>query len=195
MADGSEISDKQKSYAKFLLEQPEGHTPEQIIAALLQIAEPAPALKGYALEKITEKPNRRSDSQRPPRNRDFGENQGLSKRDLSGSYDVFEINWGFRNGGNASKILSHLCRRGNINRAAVGQINVGTDSSTFEISDTVSESFAKASGRPDSRDPDLNIRRSKSTSVPRRPRRPKSDRGKGHRSFGGREKAGTGRRR
>lgn len=119
----------------------------------------------------------------------------MRKRDLSGSYDVFEINWGFRNGGNASRILSHLCRRGNINRAAVGQINVGTESSTFEVSDTVSESFEKASRRPDSRDPDLFIQRSKNTSVPRRPRRPKSDRGKERRSFEGREKARSGPRR
>ncbi|MFL2856876.1 MAG: DEAD/DEAH box helicase [Planctomycetota bacterium] len=194
LAEPDEVSEKQKSYAKFLLEQPEGRTPEEIIAALLQMAEPAPSNRGYDLEKITEKPGRRSDSRGPRERRPHFEDQGLRKRDLSGNFDVFEINWGFHNGGNASRILSHICRRGKITRAAIGQISVGTGSSIFEVSDTVSMEFEKACGRPDSRDPDLIVQRSKKTLVSRRPRRPKSDRGKGHRSFGGREKAGSGRR-
>ncbi|MBA4685039.1 MAG: DEAD/DEAH box helicase [Planctomycetes bacterium] len=199
LAEPDEVSEKQKSYAKFLLEQPEGRTPEEIIAALLQMAEPAPSNRGYDLEKITEKPGRHSDQRRSHDRRSHDrrnhfEDQGLRKRDLSGNFDVFEINWGFHNGGNASRILSHICRRGKITRAAIGQISVGTGSSIFEVSDTVSMEFEKACGRPDSRDPDLIVQRSKKTLVSRRPRRPKSDRGKGHRSFGGREKAGSGRR-
>ena len=199
LAEPTEVSEKQKSYAKFLLEQPEGRTPEEIIAALLQMAEPAPANRGYDLEKITEKPGRHSDQRRSHDRRSHDrrnhfEDQGLRKRDLSGNFDVFEINWGFHNGGNASRILSHICRRGKINRAAIGQISVGTGSSIFEVSDTVSLEFEKACGRPDSRDPDLIVQRSKKTLVSRRPRRPKSDRGKGRRAFGGREKAGSGRR-
>ena len=199
LAEPDEVSEKQKSYARFLLEQPEGRTPEEIIAALLQMAEPAPSNRGYDLEKITEKPGRHSDQRRSHDRRSHDrrnhfEDQGLRKRDLSGNFDVFEINWGFHNGGNASRILSHICRRGKINRAAIGQISVGTGSSIFEVSDTVSMEFEKACGRPDSRDPDLIVQRSKKTLVSRRPRRPKSDRGKGRRAFGGREKAGSGRR-
>lgn len=199
LAEPDEVSEKQKSYAKFLLEQPEGRTPEEIIAALLQMAEPAPSNRGYDLEKITEKPGRHSDQRRSHDRRSHDrrnhfEDQGLRKRDLSGNFDVFEINWGFHNGGNASRILSHICRRGKITRAAIGQISVGTGSSIFEVSDTVSMEFEKACGRPDSRDPDLIVQRSKKTLVSRRPRRPKSDRGKGRRAFGGREKAGSGRR-
>ena len=199
LAEPDEVSEKQKSYARFLLEQPEGRTPEEIIAALLQMAEPAPSNRGYDLEKITEKPGRHSDQRRSHDRRSHDrrnhfEDQGLRKRDLSGNFDVFEINWGFHNGGNASRILSHICRRGKINRAAIGQISVGTGSSIFEVSDTVSMEFEKACGRPDSRDPDLIVQRSKKTLVSRRPRRPKSDRGKGRRAFGGREKAESGRR-
>ncbi|NCG00023.1 MAG: DEAD/DEAH box helicase [Planctomycetia bacterium] len=190
LSDPAKISEKQNSYAKFLLEQPEERTPEQIIAALLQMAEPAPALQGYSLEKITET----SASQRSPRSRDAHGQQGLRKRDLSGSFDVFEINWGTQNGANPSRILSHICRRGNVNRAAVGSISLGPVFSTCEVSDTVSESFEKSSRRPDERDPDLNIRRSKNSSVPKKPRRPKSHRGKGKNSYGGRPKARAGSR-
>ncbi|OUU23217.1 MAG: hypothetical protein CBC13_06370 [Planctomycetia bacterium TMED53] len=199
LAEPDEVSEKQKSYAKFLLEQPEGRTPEEIIAALLQMAEPAPSNRGYDLEKITEKPGRHSDQRRPhdrrsQDRRNHFEDQGLRKRDLSGSFDVFEINWGFHNGGNASRILSHVCRRGKINRAAIGQISVGAKASVFEVSDTVSQEFAQACQRQDSRDPDLIIQRSQKTLAPRSPRRPKSDRGKGRHSFGNRPKTGTGRR-
>ena len=167
-----------------------GFSAEQIIAALLQMAEPASALQGYSLEKITEN----SASQRSPRSRDAHGHQGLRKRDLSGSFDVFEINWGTQNGANPSRILSHICRRGNVNRAAVGSISLGPVFSTFEVSDTVSESFEKSSRRPDERDPDLNIRRSKNSSVPKKPRRPKSHRGKGKKSYEGRPKARAGSR-
>ena len=56
------------------------------------------------------------------------------------------------------------------------------------------ESFEKSSRRPDERDPDLNIRRSKNSSVPKKPRRPKSHRGKGKNSYEGRPKARAGSR-
>ena len=205
LAEPDEVNEKQKSYARFLLEQPEGRTPEEIIAALLKMAEPAPANRGYDLEKITEKPGRRSDHRRSHDRRSHDrqsqdhqnhfEDQGLRKRDLSGSFDVFEINWGFHNGGNASRILSHVCRRGKINRAAIGQISIGTNVSLFEVSDTVSQEFAQACQRQDSRDPDLIVQRSQKTLAPRRPRRPKSDRGNGRHSFGNRPKSRSGPRR
>lgn len=163
LSDTELVSDKQVAYAGVLLEQKE---PAEIIAALLQMAEPRPALKGYSVEEVAE-------------------GSGTRKRAPASSFQGFEINWGKNKGATASRILSHLCRRGNLSSADVGAIRIGPALSTFEISVSSADNFEKVCRRPDERDPSLSIRRGKGSSGPERAGRPKPHRSKGRGSYGG----------
>jgi len=185
LSDPSLVSKKQSSYAKFLLEQPEQRDPQEIVAALLQMAEPKPALQGYSIAEVPEGSGQRRDSRRASHPR----NSRPRKKPAFGAYHSFEINWGTSKGANASRILSHLCRRGNVSSSEVGAIRLGPVFSTFEISKTASEGLEKAARRPDGRDPNLNIRRSRGGSKSDPSRRPAPHRGKRRDSYGGRAAA------
>jgi len=73
----------------------------------------------------------------------------------------FEINWGHRNGANPQRLLAVICRRGDIASSMIGSIDVDTHITSFEVADYASEEFEARVSRPDSRDPDLCIRRSR----------------------------------
>ncbi|MDE0959421.1 MAG: DEAD/DEAH box helicase [Planctomycetota bacterium] len=182
LSDSSLVSKKQTSYAKFLLDQPEQRDPIEILAALLQMAEPKPALQGYAIADVSEGSGHSRDSRGPRHPR----NSGPRRKASFGSFQRFEINWGTSKGATASRILSHLCRRGNVSSSEVGAIRLGPAFSTFEISKASSESFEKAARLPDERDPNLNIRRSQGNPKPEPSRRPAPYRGKRRESYGGR---------
>jgi ATP-dependent RNA helicase DeaD len=176
LAETEKVSAKQVAYATVLLEQRE---PAEIIAALLEMAEPQPALRGYSVEEVAEG----SSAGGAPRRR----------RSTSGSFQGFEINWGKEKGATASRILSHLCRRGNLSSAEVGAIRIGPSSSTFEIAADGADAFEKVSRRPDDRDPSVRIRRRKGNAEAERSGRPKQHRSKGRGAYGERAaKAGAG---
>jgi ATP-dependent RNA helicase DeaD len=157
----------------------------------LQMAEPKPALQGYSIAEVSEGSGHSRDSRGPRHPR----NSGPRRKASFGAVQSFEINWGTSKGASASRILSHLCRRGNISSSEVGAIRLGPAFSTFEITRASSEGFEKAARRPDGRDPNLNIRRSQGNSKPDYARRPKPHRGKSRDSYGGRAvAAGAGRR-
>jgi ATP-dependent RNA helicase DeaD len=185
LADSSLVSKKQTSYAKFLLEQPEQRDPLEILAALLQMAEPKPALQGYSIAEVSEGSGHSRDSRGPSHPR----NSGPRRKASFGAFQSFEINWGTSKGANASRILSHLCRRGNVSSSEVGAIRLGPAFSTFEISKAASEGFETAARRPDGRDPNLNIRRSQGNSKPDYSKRPRPHRGKRRDSYRGRATA------
>jgi len=167
LADSSLVSEKQVAYASVLLEQRE---PAEIIAALLQMAEPQPALKGYSVEEVAEGSS--------------AGGAGRRRRSAPGSFQGFEINWGKQKGATASRILSHLCRRGNLSSAEVGAIRIGPSSSTFEIATAGADAFEKICRRPDDRDPSVRIRRRKGNAEAEHSGRPKQHRSKGRGAYG-----------
>ena len=157
LADPSPIAKKQVAYASVLLEQ---RPAEEIIAALLEMAEPRPALEGFSIEEVAE-------------------GAGARRRSAPGAYRAFEINWGRNKGATASRVLSHICRRGNLKSADVGAIRLGPSFSTFEVAVGAAEGFEKACRRPDERDPALRIRPRKGASEEVRNGRPRQHRSKG----------------
>jgi ATP-dependent RNA helicase DeaD len=173
LADPSLTSPKQVAYAQVLLEQRE---PAEIIAALLQMAEPRPALEGFSIEEVAE-----------------GAGAGARRRSTPGGYQAFEINWGRNKGATASRILSHICRRGNLKSADVGAIRLGPSSGTFEVAAAAAEAFERACRRPDERDPSVKIRRRQGGSEEARNGRPRQHRSKGRGGYSGRA-AGAGAR-
>jgi ATP-dependent RNA helicase DeaD len=73
------------------------------------------------------------------------------------SFARFRINWGFRDGADARRILAHVCRRGDIDSRMVGGIDLQAGSSTFEVAEAIAGSFAKRVQKRDRRDPHLFI--------------------------------------
>jgi ATP-dependent RNA helicase DeaD len=78
-------------------------------------------------------------------------------RDGSAGFSRFTINWGFKNGGEARRILAHICRRGELRRDMVGAISVGPFVSTFEVRDDMAKRFSRRAQIRDRRDPHLVI--------------------------------------
>ena len=69
----------------------------------------------------------------------------------------FRINWGLRDGADPRRILAHICRRGDIRSGMVGSIRLDRSASTFDVDNSVAESFSRRVRRRDRRDPHLFI--------------------------------------
>jgi len=71
----------------------------------------------------------------------------------------FRINWGPRDGANPSRIMAHVCRRGDVPSNMIGSISMDDNASTFEVANAVADEFAQRVQRRDRRDPHLIIHR------------------------------------
>ena len=134
-------SQKQVDYAKKLLD---GRDPAEVVAALLELAEPKPTREPVEISE--------------PQPSDGRDRSGNSLPPSPGKVR-FKINWGEKNGAAANRLLGHVCRRGQIRGHLVGAIEIGDEASTFEVDETVAARFEKLVRRPDPRDPHLRIDR------------------------------------
>lgn len=75
----------------------------------------------------------------------------------AGGFQRFTVTWGERHGADARRLLALVCRRGNIRGGDVGSIQVGATESVVEVHGAVADSFARAAGQPDARDPRIRI--------------------------------------
>ncbi len=172
-----EVTEAQIEYAQGLLEKRDA---AQLIAALIEHfrapnktapreVNTSPA-ESARRPDVSALPRRDRDEQRPHerQRRDDGRgerrNDGYaeSARDYdprNGGATRFEINWGHRNGASPQRLLAVICRRGDISSNMIGAIDVDTHVTTFEVADEASYEFEDRVRRPDSRDPDLVIRR------------------------------------
>ena len=75
------------------------------------------------------------------------------------SYTRFRVNWGFRDGANASRLLAAVCRRGEISSNAIGTIEIEPTSATFDVASEVAAAFEQKAQRRDKRDPKQRIER------------------------------------
>jgi ATP-dependent RNA helicase DeaD len=82
--------------------------------------------------------------------------RGASRPD-DGRFVTFRINWGASDGADPRRILAHVCRRGDVDRRAVGAIDIGRTSSTFTIAADLAYAFAQRVRGRDRRDPHLVI--------------------------------------
>jgi len=85
-----------------------------------------------------------------------------------GRFVRFSINWGHHKGATPSRVLSHVCRRGDIASAQIGAIEIGDSSATFEVADHASGEFEQRVRTPDHREPHLEISRHVESGQPQR---------------------------
>jgi ATP-dependent RNA helicase DeaD len=150
----------QIDYAKRLLD---GRDPAAVVAALVEIAQPAPAREPMEIRE-------------PP----VAGTSGAGE--VTPGYVRFTINWGENSGAAINRVLGHVCRRGQIRGQLIGVIEIGPDESSIDVDAKVAARFEKLVRRPDPRDPKLRIVRANQSrpagargdSVPGRPtHRPK----------------------
>jgi ATP-dependent RNA helicase DeaD len=149
----SNLTEAQLVYAAQLLEEKD---PAHLVATLLEMATPKPPhepMKVQGLDPFAEDARGRG-----TRKAGFGRDARAGTPSGSGGYTKFSVSWGERTGATASRLLSHVCRRGGLRSHQVGAIRIDSKSSTIDIASDVAADFASKARRPDSRDPGIIIR-------------------------------------
>jgi len=149
---------KQLAHAAALLEEMDAST---LVAHLVELSRekdktaPREVNTATATSRAQREPgNRRYDRDRPDRGRPARRDRNLSARATH-----FEINWGRRDGATPQRLVALLCRRGDITSRMIGTIEIARGMATFEVAGSVAHQFEESVRLPDSRDPDLVIRR------------------------------------
>ncbi len=176
-----EITETQLEYARALLEKRDA---AQLVANLIEQCraphKAAPREVKVSPAEVARRPEqrpefrpetRRGQDEQRPRVRQLREDDSYQRRDdgyarperdadpRHGGAVHFEINWGHRDGASPQRLLAVICRRGDISSRMIGAIDVDTHVATFEVADEAAREFEARVRRPDSRDPDLCIRR------------------------------------
>jgi len=150
---------KQVDYAKLLLD---GREPAEVVAHLLELAQPEPARAPMDVPEPSPKAG--------PDRRQHGERSGHNS---SSRHVTFSINWGKQGGAAPNRLLSHVCRRGDVRGQAIGSIRIGERSSTFDVDARQADQFEIRVRRPDPREPKVRIVRAGSEQgTPRAARAP-----------------------
>jgi len=154
--DRTEIGPEHVAHAEELLL---GRDPVDVIAALLTTLRPRGTREPMEVQAAhnqdwRDKP--RYDKSRLPKKHNGNKPYGKAH---PGDYNAFQINCGFRNGANPSRLLAMICRRGQITNKMIGAIHVEAHRSTFEITRGAARSFEQKATRPDTRDPKIRIKR------------------------------------
>lgn len=148
-------SEPELAYAQNLLGKLPG---DRMVAALLRMAETrlprAPA--------DIESPEPQRGARRPQR----GEPAAASAASQGPTTFVrFRLSWGSQHGATTARCMSHVCRRGAIDRERVGAIRVGESATVVEIARDIAADFEQRCKKPDSRDPLVRISRERDSSA------------------------------
>ncbi len=135
LASEAALTQQQIDYAKTLID---GRDPAAVVALLLEQAQPSPAREPMEIREPTAEGAAAPDAARP-------------------GFVRFEINWGERGGVAANRLLGHVCRRGEIRGDLVGAIEIGPETTSFEVAASAAARFEKRVRRRDPRDPNLRI--------------------------------------
>ena len=130
-----DLSTSQLEYADTLLNQ---HQPQKVVAALLEMATPP----------------------LPCEPREIGapaKDRGPKTRKDASDYVTFSISYGTRRGATKARVLSQICRRGEISAGVIGAIQLQAGRSLFQISRGAASAFEQKASRPDKRDPGIQI--------------------------------------
>jgi ATP-dependent RNA helicase DeaD len=163
LTDETTLTEAQLVYANQLLEEKD---PARLVATLLEMATPEPPhapMKVQGLDPFQENSGARG------RSDDRGGSRGRDARGPSTEptgYTKFSVTWGEQSGATASRLLSHVCRRGGLNSQQVGAIRIDAKSSTVDVANEVASLFESKAKRPDKRDPGIMIRLAEGARAP-----------------------------
>jgi ATP-dependent RNA helicase DeaD len=146
----AEFSEAELLYAKNLLEK---QAPERALALLLRMAEPA--LPREPVEVPPTEP--RAWEPAPSAGRSSAPPRPRARPSGTSGYTRFSISWGSRNGATPARCMSHVCRRGGVDRHAIGAIDIGEEISSVEVSDEFAAEFERRCRKPDARDRNVHI--------------------------------------
>ncbi len=158
-------TEEQLMYAKQLIEE---RDPIQVVATLLEMAKPKPPrdpMNVVGLDPFAyDRPKQRggggaAHDARPGAVGAFSGGGPAARGPRTGAFTQFSVNWGEQTGATPSRLLSHVCRRGGLESHQVGSIQITAKSSTVDIASDAADAFEKSTRRPDSRDPEIMIRR------------------------------------
>jgi len=138
---------QQVDYAKGLLD---GRDPAAVVALLLEMVHPKSARAAMDVSLAAD--GGHAASSKGPRSQKRSANNGQPS-----DYVTFSINWGTSRGAATSRVLGHICRRGQIQSQQVGTIDIQADQSLFQVHAAIAKRFEKAVVAPDSRDPGIRI--------------------------------------
>jgi ATP-dependent RNA helicase DeaD len=138
---------EQVDYAKGLLD---GRDPAAVVALLLEMAHPKSARAAMDVSLAADAGDAASSKGSRTQKRS-------ANNDQPSDYVTFSINWGTIRGAATSRILGHICRRGQIQSQQVGAIDIQTNESLFQVHAAVAKRFEKAVVAPDPRDPGVRI--------------------------------------
>jgi ATP-dependent RNA helicase DeaD len=126
--------------------------PVDVVAALLARSEHRGPCKPRAVHEVAadRHPARGKAQARPPR--------GRGNRSQPDGFTPFHVSWGGDQGANKSRLLAMVCRRGGVRGHSIGAIRIGRFHSVVEVCSSVADSFARAAGRLDRRNPQVKIR-------------------------------------
>jgi len=162
-------TEPQRMAAKQLLTE---RDPIELVASLVERAKPQAPRRAMELEVLDPivdagrgkgRGARERDSRGPrPSAREGFAPRGAEKRPRGGSFVSFSVSWGERGGATTAKLLSHVCRRGDLASHQVGAIRVFAKNALVEVASDAADAFAARAERPDERDPGITIERARS---------------------------------
>jgi ATP-dependent RNA helicase DeaD len=147
------------TYATQLLE---GRDPATVVAGLLDLLKPQMPCAPKHLVNID--PNAKPERSPEHGTRKRHETKFSGKG--SGSYIQFAVSWGSKSGASPSRILSHVCRRGDVKSNQVGAIRIGPESTIVDITSAMASVFESKVRAPDTRDPGIEIQLHKGGELP-----------------------------
>ena len=139
-------------YAKRLLE---GRDPAELVAHLLELAQPTPARAPMNVPEPSPSVRARADR----RGRRAHARHSAANR--ASRYVRFSIDWGQQDGAVPKRVLSHVCRLGNIRSQFIGAIKIGPRSTTFDVDAAVADRFETCARRGGAQEPAREIARTR----------------------------------
>jgi len=184
--DESAPTESQRLAAKQLLVD---RDPVEIVASLLEVAKPNPPRAPMPVEGMDPffdaGRGKRGRDARDPRDARGARDRGTAREDrpayadrpdrdarpvrerpAPGDFTTFSVTWGEKTGATTPRLLSHVCRRGELTSDQIGSIRVFAKNSFVDVANDVAEAFAARVAVPDERDPGIAIERAR----PRAPR-------------------------
>ena len=128
-----------------------------VLTALARLVEKA-GLHGPTKARVVRAVPPPREDQRPQGRRPPPDRRGSAPTEDRG-WVSFRVTWGGLHGADARRLLAIACRRGNIRGSDVGAIRIEPSYSLLDVAGNAAAGFEAEAGRPDPRDPRVQIAR------------------------------------